>query len=103
MIATNGETHREHLGLSTVSSDHELLSPPEISSDFWLRLLDESAMNSLLRITAQSLHYTVLISISKHDVVKEPLRAWQTEIHKTEHEKSHKIETQENQCQLSEK
>lgn len=56
-------------------------------------------MNSLLRI---SLHYTALIRISKHDVVKEPLRAWQTEICKTKHEKSHKIEKQENQRQLSE-
>lgn len=59
-------------------------------------------MNSLLCIRLHSLRYTVLIRISKHDVVKEPLRAWQTEICKTKYEKSHNIEEEEKQRQLSE-
>lgn len=44
----------------------------------------------------------MLIRISKHDVVKEPLGAWQTEICKTKHEKSRQIEKQEKQRRLSE-
>lgn len=60
-------------------------------------------MNSLLCIRVQGLRYTALIRISKHDVVQEPPRAWQTEICETKYKKSHENEKwEENQCQLSE-